>query len=41
MLTSSCRKIGATKEQARKEREAEERENGYGGTQDEEDDMES
>jgi GINS complex subunit 2 len=40
MLTSSCRKIGATKEQARKEREAEERENGYGGAQEEEDDME-
>ena len=34
------RKIGASKEQARREREAEERENGYDGTQDEDDEME-
>ncbi len=33
------RKIGASKEQARREREAEERENGYAGaTQDDDDD---
>lgn len=33
------RKIGASKEQARREREAEDRENGYDGTADEDDEM--
>lgn len=32
------RKIGASKELSRKEREAEERENGLGGAEDDEDD---
>jgi len=32
------RKIGASREQARRERDAEERENGYGGTADEDED---
>ena len=36
-VINGLRKIGASKEQARKEREAEERENGYTGRED--DDM--
>jgi len=38
-VVDGLRKIGASKEQARREREAEERENGYSGTQDEDEDM--
>jgi len=36
-VIDGLRRIGASKEQARKEREAEERENGYTGRDDEED----
>ena len=39
-LTLECRKIGASKEQAKKEREAEERENGFAGNAPEDDDDE-
>ena len=39
-VEDGLRKIGASKEIARREREAEERENGYTGTQDDDDDME-
>lgn len=39
-LTLFCRKIGASKELSRKEREAEERENGIGAAGDEDDDDE-
>jgi GINS complex subunit 2 len=38
-VINGLRKIGASKEQARKEREAEERENGYAARGDEDDDM--
>lgn len=38
-VINGLRKIGASKEQARKEREAEERENGYVGRDEEDDDM--
>ena len=38
-VIDGLRKIGASKEQTRKEREAEERENGYAGRDDEDDDM--
>jgi GINS complex subunit 2 len=38
-VIDGLRKIGASKEQARKEREVEERENGYVGRDDEDDDM--
>ena len=38
-MVDGLRKIGASKEMSRKEREAEERENGIMGGEDEEDDM--
>jgi GINS complex subunit 2 len=38
-VIDGLRRIGASKEQARKEREAEERENGYAGRDEEDDDM--
>lgn len=38
-VVDGLRKIGASKEMTRKEREAEERENGIGGGEDDEDDM--
>jgi GINS complex subunit 2 len=38
-VINGLRKIGASKEQAKKEREAEERENGYAGRDEEDDDM--
>ena len=38
-VIDGLRKIGASKEQARKEREAEDRENGYAGTGEEDDEM--
>jgi len=38
-VIDGLRKIGASKEQARKEREAEERANGYGRQDDDDDDM--
>jgi GINS complex subunit 2 len=38
-VMDGLRKIGASKEQARKDREAEERENGYTGPDDEDDEM--
>jgi GINS complex subunit 2 len=38
-VIDGLRKIGASKEQARRERETEERENGYPGTADEDEDM--
>lgn len=39
-VVDGLRKIGASKEMSRREREAEERENGIGGGEDDEDDME-
>ena len=38
-VVDGLRKIGASKEMSRREREAEERENGIGGAQEDEDDM--
>lgn len=38
-VVDGLRKIGASKEMSRREREAEERENGIGGGEDDEDDM--
>jgi len=38
-VIDGLRKIGSSKEQARRERENEERENGYAGTADDDEDM--
>ena len=38
-VVDGLRKIGASKEMSRREREAEERENGIGGGEEDEDDM--